>query len=141
MTNEEKRLLPHLNNTSEQQSAETERCQMQEALRKYQGDVKKISEGTNYIGAVRTSNFTAPVAPSPPTSRHFNDEYSLDDRSTDSKKNIKLSSDSGLGSTDLGEQSSWKNGKVLNKVFYFQKLQGVLNPLTFVNIYKMLLFH
>ena len=119
MTNEEKHLLAHLNNTSEQQSAETERRQMQEALRKYQGDVKKISEGTNYIGAVRTSNFTAPVAPSPPTSRHFNDEYSLDDRSTDSKKNIKLSSDSGLGSTDLGEQSSWKNGKVLNKVFFF----------------------
>ena len=89
---------------------------MQEALHKYQAKIKRTN-GTGVAGETpRTTSFNVPVIPSPLTSRHYNDEDSASVEgvflSVDSKKNIKLSSDSGLGSVELVEESnSWKNGK------------------------------
>lgn len=114
VTEEERLLLEQLRNSSipRDPNAELERQRMQDALRKYQGDVKRLNDGGNTTGAPRAMNFSVPIAPSPLTSRHFKDDdsSSFDDFAVDGKRGIKLSSDSGLGSTDLcEEQNSWKN--------------------------------
>lgn len=64
-----------------------------------------------------SANFSVPAVPSPLSSRHYSNEE--DSASVEglylnvqSKKNIKLSSDSGLGSVELVEEpNSWKNGE------------------------------
>lgn len=102
MTEEEKMLLEQLQNNS-------------------------ITQHTNYLPSydqVQNSRsppnetppkFTVPSIPSPLSSRRYEeDNLSVENvhLSVDSKKNIKLSSDSGLGSSELGEEHhSWKNGK------------------------------
>lgn len=84
MSNEEKKLLEQLQNTSV-------KCQ------------------AGYNG--NSTGFMVPVAPSPIPTRYQRDDDDIDGV----KRNIKLSADSGLGSTDLCEDqlASWKNGRSL----------------------------
>jgi len=72
------------------------------------------------------ATFNVPIVPSPLLSRRFADEDDVGSASIenvhlsvgDSKKQIKLSSDSGLGSSELGDDHQhWKNGKIS---FFFE---------------------
>lgn len=66
-----------------------------------------IKPQTRYNG--NSAGFMVPVAPSPISTRYQRDDDDIDG----GKRNIKLSADSGLGSTDLCEDqlASWKNGR------------------------------
>ena len=65
------------------------------------------------------ATFNVPIVPSPLSTRRFVDDDGVESASIenvhlsvgDSKKQIKLSSDSGLGSSELGDDHQhWKNG-------------------------------
>ena len=107
VTEEEKMLLEQLKNTS---------------LSSQQQEQKPSDNTRNHIAA----KFAVPVVPSPISARRYDDEVADDNVSVenvhlsvgDSKKHIKLSSDSGLGSSELGEDhQQWKNGK---SVFFYR---------------------
>ena len=122
MTEEEKLLIEQLQSTKITPTAPhappSQNAQnMREAYLQYQNELQN-GHHAPAIGPPRNTRFMVPVAPSPISSRRFVDEDSASieninfSAATDNKKNIKLSSDSGLGSSEIGdEQSSWKNGK------------------------------
>ena len=131
MTREEQDLIQQLQHNSlsskveVENPADIERQRMQNAFRKYQDDLKKISGG-QLETQTRTeeSNSTVPSSTSPVARRFVNNSNGLRDEgytstegvhlSVDTQKgrDIKSSSDSGLGSGELTEEQAalWKNG-------------------------------
>ena len=113
VTEEEKMLLEQLKNTNLGAA----------------GPPPGVPQRTNHLNSQNHVNFTVPVTPSPITGRRYqNDDDDLDRNGENvatsmenvhlsvdgaGKRNIKLSSDSGLGSSELvDERQQFQNGKI-----------------------------
>ena len=122
---EEELLLEQLknmsvDNTNTKTDIQDEHDIMKEALHQYENDILRTNGilSSSEPSTKRATDFNVPVVPSPLTSRRFVGEDGEGDDGggylmvDDGKKSIKLSSDSGLGSVELVEESnSWRNGE------------------------------
>lgn len=135
MSEEEKNLLEQLRNTSlatipphhshpPQVPPPNPAHLHNDVYQQYKQDIEdgRHTQNSQTTNSLSPPRFAVPNAPSPLSSRKFHSQkeegnlsvenLSVENLASDSKKNIKLSSDSGLGSSELGEEhQSWKNGE------------------------------